>query len=134
MYPKFKKPGMRDTENVHCFSQELDGFEKNFGSTNPNEQLPNYVVMSLREDHTAGTRPAGFTRTAMVANAEWAVGHLVERLTNSPYWPETAIFIVDDDPLNGPDHVDARRTVGLVISPYTTRSFVDSTLYTTSAM
>ena len=54
-------------------------------------------------------------------------------MTKSPYWPETAIFIIEDDAQNGPDHVDARRTVGLVISPYTKRGFVDSTLYTTSA-
>jgi hypothetical protein len=59
---------------------------------------------------------------------------MVERLTKSPYWPETAIFIIEDDAQNGPDHVDARRTVGLVVSPYTKRGFVDSTLYSTSAM
>jgi hypothetical protein len=58
----------------------------------------------------------------------------VERITKSPYWPETAIFIIEDDAQNGPDHVDARRTTGMVISPYTKRKFVDSTLYTTSAM
>jgi hypothetical protein len=62
------------------------------------------------------------------------VGLLVERVTNSRYWPETAIFIIEDDAQNGPDHVDARRTVGLVISPYTKRGVVDSTLYTTSSM
>ena len=90
--------------------------------------------MSLPEDHTAGTRPGGLTPKAMVANADWAVGQLVERLSKSPYWPETAIFIIEDDAQNGPDHVDAHRTVGLVVSPYTKRGFVDSTLYTTSAM
>jgi YVTN family beta-propeller protein len=132
--PKFKLPGMRDTDNVKVFFNELDDFEKNFASTNANKRLPNFVVMSLPEDHTAGTRPGGFTPMAMVANADWAVGQLVERLTKSPYWPETAIFIIEDDAQNGPDHVDARRTVGLVVSPYTKRSFVDSTLYTTSAM
>src|SRR6202022_239775 len=82
----------------------------------------------------AGTRPGGFTPKAMVANADWAVGQLVERITHSPYWPETAIFMIEDDAQNGPDHVDARRTVGLVVSPYTKRAFVDSTLYSTSAM
>ncbi|WP_321471893.1 alkaline phosphatase family protein [uncultured Paludibaculum sp.] len=132
--PKFKLPGMRDTDNVHAFFAELDEFEKNFSSKSPNQRLPNFVVMSLPEDHTAGTRPGGYTPRAMVANADWAVGQLVERLTKSPYWPETALFIIEDDAQNGPDHVDARRTVGLVVSPYTKRNFVDSTLYTTSAM
>jgi len=132
--PKFKLPGMRDTDNVRVFFSELDGYEKNFDSKDANKRLPNFVVMSLPEDHTAGTRPGGYTPKAMVANADWAVGQLVERITKSPYWPETAIFIIEDDAQNGPDHVDARRTVGLVVSPYTRRGFVDSTLYTTSAM
>jgi YVTN family beta-propeller protein len=132
--PKFKLPRMRDTDNVQVFLQELDEFEKNFSSTNPNKRLPNFIVMSLPEDHTAGTRPGGYTPKAMVANADWAVGQLVERLTKSPYWPQTAIFLIEDDAQNGPDHVDARRTVGMVVSPYTKRGFVDSTLYTTSAM
>ena len=132
--PKFKLPGMRDTDNVNVFFGELDAYEKNFNSNDANKRLPNFVVMSLPEDHTAGARPGGLTPKAMVANADWAVGQLVERLSKSPYWPETAIFIIEDDAQNGPDHVDARRTVGLVVSPYTRRNFVDSTLYTTSAM
>ena len=132
--PRFKLPGMRDTDNVRVFLEELDGYEKEFRSPNAAKRLPNFVVMSLPEDHTAGTRPGAFTPQAMVANADWAVGQLVERVTKSPYWPETAIFIIEDDAQNGPDHVDARRTVGLVISPYTKRAFVDSTLYTTSSM
>jgi YVTN family beta-propeller protein len=132
--PKYKLPGMRDTDNVKVFFEELDGYEKNFKSPDPNKRLPNFIVMSMPEDHTAGTRPGGYTPRAMVANADQAVGQLVQRVTNSPYWPETAIFIIEDDAQNGSDHVDARRTVGLVVSPYTKRSFVDSTLYTTSAM
>ena len=132
--PRFKMPGMRDTDNVKVFFEELDEYERNFKSADPLKRLPNFVVMSLPEDHTAGTRPGGYTPRAMVANADWAVGQLVERMTKSPYWPETAIFMIEDDAQNGPDHVDARRTVGLVISPYTKRGVVDSTLYTTSSM
>ena len=132
--PGFKLPGMRDTENVKVFFSELDQFEKNFDSKDANKRLPNFVVMSLPENHTQGTRPGAFTPRAMNANADYAVGQLLDRITHSPYWPETAIFIIEDDAQNGPDHVDARRTVGLVISPYTKRRFVDSTLYTTSAM
>ena len=132
--PKFKLPGMRDTDNVRVFFEELDEYEKNFKSADSNKRLPNLVIMSLPEDHTAGTRPGSYTPRAMVANADWAVGQLVERISKSPYWAETAIFMIEDDAQNGPDHVDARRTVGLVASPYTKRGFVDSTLYTTSAM
>ncbi|MBI4893798.1 MAG: beta-propeller fold lactonase family protein [Acidobacteria bacterium] len=132
--PKFKMPGMRDTDNVRVFIEELEQYEKNYNSANPNLRLPNYIVMSLPEDHTAGTRPGGFTPRAMVANADWAIGQLVDRLSKSPYWPEMAIFMIEDDAQNGPDHVDARRTVGLVAGPFVKRGFVDSTLYTTSSM
>jgi YVTN family beta-propeller protein len=130
----FKLPGMRDTENVAVFLKELDYYEDNFTSMDSAVRLPNFIVMSLPEDHTAGTRPGSYTPQAMVANADYAVGQLVQRMTKSPYWPETAIFIIEDDAQNGPDHVDARRTIGLVISPYVKRGIVDSTLYTTSSM
>jgi hypothetical protein len=132
--PKFKLPGMRDTDNVKVFFEELDEYEKNFNSTDPWKRLPNLIIMSLPEDHTAGTRPGAYTPKAMVANADWAVGQLLERLSKSPYWPEMAVFMIEDDAQNGPDHVDARRTVGLVAGPYVKRGIVDSTLYTTSSM
>ena len=79
------------------------------------------MVMSLGEDHTTGTRPGTFTPQACVASNDLALGRLVEAVTHSKYWPETAIFVIEDDAQNGPDHVDAHRTVGLVISPYTKR-------------
>ena len=90
--------------------------------------------MSLPENHTRGTRPGELTPTAMVANDDWAVEMLVERVTHSRYWPETAIFITEDDAQDGSDHVDVRRTAGLVVSSYVRRGAVDSTLYTTSSM
>jgi hypothetical protein len=58
----------------------------------------------------------------------------VEAISQSRFWPKTAIFVVEDDAQNGPDHVDAHRTVALVISPYTKRGVVDSTMYSTSSM
>jgi hypothetical protein len=69
----------------------------------------------------------------MVANNDYAIGQLVDAVSHSRYWPSTAIFIIEDDAQDGPDHVDARRTVGLVISPYVKRGIVDSTLYSTSS-
>ncbi|MBZ2184052.1 MAG: hypothetical protein K7J46_05020 [Bryobacter sp.] len=131
--PKFKLPGMRDTDNVKVFFEEFDLYEKNYDSANPNDRLPNFVVMSLGEDHTQGTRPGVPTPVAAVANNDWAIGQLVDRVSKSKYWPETAIFIIEDDAQDGPDHIDARRTVGLVVSPYTRRAHLDSTLYTTSS-
>ncbi len=90
--------------------------------------------MSMREDHTRAPAPGAFTPQAMVANNDYAIGQLVDAVTHSRYWPNTAIFIIEDDAQDGPDHVDARRTVGLVISPYVKRGIVDSTLYSTSSM
>ncbi len=132
--PKFKLPGMRDTENAAVFFAELDEYERNFDSPDQNKRLPNLMVMSLPEDHTAGTTPGRFTPVAMVANNDYAVGQIVDRLTHSRYWPETAIFIIEDDAQDGPDHVDARRTTGYLVSPYVKRQTTDSTLYTTSSM
>ncbi|MBM3783430.1 MAG: hypothetical protein FJW30_03670 [Acidobacteria bacterium] len=132
--PKYKLAGMRDTDNVRAFIAEFNEYEKNYASPDPLKRLPNFIVMSMPEDHTNGARPGSFTPRAMVANADYALGILVERVSNSKYWNETAIFVIEDDAQNGPDHVDARRTVGLVISPYVKRGIVDSTLYTTSSM
>jgi phospholipase C len=131
---EFKKPGMRDTDNAKVFLREFDEYEKHFDDADPGKRLPNFMVMSLPENHTRGTAPGAFTPVAMVASNDLAVGQIVERVTHSRYWPETAVFIIEDDAQDGPDHVDAHRTVGLVISPYIHRETVDSTLYTTSSM
>jgi hypothetical protein len=96
--------------------------------------MPNYIVMSMPEDHTRGTAPGAYTPRAMVANNDYAIGQLVDAVSHSRYWPNTAIFIIEDDAQDGADHVDGRRTVGLVISPYVKRGMVDSTLYSTSSM
>jgi len=132
--PKFKLPGMRDTDNAAEFLKELDEYERNFDNSDPAKRLPNFMVMSLPEDHTAGTTPGRFTPIAMVANNDYAVGMIVDRISHSRYWPETAIFIIEDDAQDGADHVDARRTTGYVVSPYIKRQTIDSTLYTTSSM
>ena len=123
----------RDTANVAVFLREFKEYENNYDSPDPNKRLPNFVVMSMPEDHTRGTAPGAFTPQAMVANNDYAIGQLVDAVTHSKYWPNTAIFIIEDDGQDGPDHVDARRTVGLVLSPYVKRGVVDSTLYSTSS-
>ncbi|MCI2416491.1 hypothetical protein MOQ72_03570 [Saccharopolyspora sp. K220] len=63
-----------------------------------------------------------------------AVGRVVDAVSHSPYWKNTAIFITEDDAQNGPDHVDAHRTTSLVVSPYTQTGEVDSTMYSTVSM
>ena len=69
-----------------------------------------------------------------MASNDLALGRIVEAVSHSKYWPEMAIFVIEDDAQNGPDHVDAHRTVGLVISPYTRRKHLDSTQYSTVSM
>jgi YVTN family beta-propeller protein len=124
----------RDTDRTAVFLREFKEYEDNYDSTDPNKRLPNFIVMSMPEDHTRGTAPNAFTPRAMVANNDYAIGQLVDAVSHSRYWPNTAIFIIEDDGQDGPDHVDARRTIGLVISPYVKRDVVDSTLYSTSSM
>jgi YVTN family beta-propeller protein len=130
----YRGSGTRDTENMKVFLREFDEYEANFDNPSAEKRLPNYIVMSLPENHTNGTRPGSYTPVAMVASNDLAVGMLVERVSHSKYWATTAIFIIEDDAQDGPDHVDARRTTGLVISPYIKRGMVDSTLYSTSSM
>jgi len=117
----------RDTDNAETFLREFHEFEKN-------RDLPRFMVMSLGEDHTTGTRPGTFTPRACVASNDVALGRIVESISRSKHWPEIAIFVIEDDAQNGPDHVDAHRTVGLVISPYTKRKHVDSAQYSTVSM
>jgi YVTN family beta-propeller protein len=118
---------VRDSDRVEVFLKEFREYEKN-------GDLPRFIVMSLGEDHTTGTTPGTYTPEACVANNDLALGRLVEAVSQSKYWPETAIFVIEDDAQNGPDHVDAHRTVGLVISPYTQRRALDSTQYSTVSM
>jgi YVTN family beta-propeller protein len=124
---KFKGQKVRDTDNVETFLKEYHAFEKK-------GTMPRFIVMSLGEDHTTGTTPGTFTPQACVASNDLALGKLVEAVSKSSLWAETAIFVIEDDAQNGPDHVDAHRTVGLVISPYTKRKHLDSTQYSTVSM
>jgi hypothetical protein len=81
-----------------------------------------------------GTRPGFPTPAAMVADNDLALGQIVEAVSRSKFWKDTCIFVVEDDPQGGFDHVDAHRTVALVISPYTRRNFVDHTNYNQTGM
>ena len=101
-----------------------------------NDTMPNFVMLRLPNDHTAGTTPGGPTPKSSVADNDLAVGRAVEAISHSPFWDDTAFFIVEDDAQNGADHVDAHRSLALVVSKYSTRGpggapFVDSRFYST---
>lgn len=111
-----------DALRARIFLERLQGFEEN-------GDLPNLVILHLPADHTAGTSPAYPTPRAMMADNDLAVAKVVEAISNSSYWPRSAIFVVEDDAQDGVDHVDGHRTICLVASPYARRGVVDSTHY-----
>jgi hypothetical protein len=96
--------------------------------------MPRLQVVRLPNDHTSGASPGLPTPTAAMADNDLAFGRLVEAVSRSRFWPHTCIFSVEDDAQNGPDHIDAHRTIAYVISPYARHGAVDSTLYSTSSM
>ena len=100
------------------------------------DTLPNFILMRLGNDHTAGTTPGGPTPKSSVADNDLAVGRVAEAISHSPYWDDTAIFVLEDDAQAGADHVDAHRSIALVISKYSPKkvdgtAFVDSRFYST---
>lgn len=96
--------------------------------------LPRFIMIRLPRDHTHGTAVGHSSPRAMVADNDYAVGQIVEAISNSPYWPKSAIFIVEDDAQNGHDHVDAHRSIAFVISPFCKRGVVDSRFYNTDSV
>ncbi|MCC6490418.1 MAG: bifunctional YncE family protein/alkaline phosphatase family protein [Candidatus Hydrogenedentes bacterium] len=121
-------PGkVQDVYRASEFIKELHEFEAK-------GEWPNFIIMLLPNDHTVGTRADYPTPRAAVADNDLALGQIVDAVSHSTFWPETAIFVVEDDPQAGLDHVDGRRTVALCISPYTKRGVVDSTFYNQSSM
>jgi len=111
-----------------------DRFIEEFQEMDRAGKVPNFMFMSLGENHTSGTAPGAFTPKAQVASNDLAVGKIVEAISASKVWSKFAIFIIEDDAQNGSDHVDSHRTAGLVISPYVKRKHVDSTMYSTLSM
>jgi DNA-binding beta-propeller fold protein YncE len=99
------------------------------------EQLPAFTLLRLPNDHTAGTTPRLPSPEASVADNDLAVGRVIEALSHSPYWDDTAVFILEDDAQDGADHVDAHRSIAFVISKYSPGSaaspYVDHHFYTT---
>jgi YVTN family beta-propeller protein len=116
-----------DVYRARLFLEDLKGYEAR-------GDLPSLLYLYLPCDHTAGTRPGMPTPAAMVADNDLALGQVVAAVSKSRFWKETCLFVVEDDPQDGFDHVDGHRTVALVISPYTRRGFVDHTNYNQTGM
>jgi YVTN family beta-propeller protein len=116
-----------DVERVKVFLAELAENEKT-------GNMARLTVMRLGNDHTSGTAAGKIAPLSAAADNDYAVGMLVEGVSKSRFWNSTAIFIVEDDAQNGPDHVDSHRSPGFVISAWTKRHAVDSTMYNTTSM
>jgi len=101
-------------------------------------ELPSFVLLYLPDDHTGGTRPEKARPAANVADNDLALGRVVEAVSHSAYWDDTAIFVVEDDAQDGADHVDAHRSIAFVISKYAPGSAeqpnVEHRFYTTVNM
>ena len=125
-YPPFDL-GVPDQERADIWLDEFRQLERD-GS------LPRLSIIRLGNDHTNGTAPGSPTPRAMVADNDLALGRIIEAITRSRYWKESAVFVLEDDAQNGPDHVDAHRSVLLAVSPFSRKRSLDSTLYTTCSV
>jgi DNA-binding beta-propeller fold protein YncE len=109
-------------------------FEHDFDSLVAIGAVPHFNTVYLPNDHTSGLAIGAYTPQSLVADNDQALGRLVDHISHSPIWKESAIFVLEDDAQDGPDHVDAHRSVALVISPYVRRNKVNHTMYSTSSM
>ncbi len=124
-----------DCDNIAFLDQQrADIFINDWKQFEQNDSLPNLMILSLPNDHSAGTSPDFPTPDAMVADNDLAVGRIVETISKSKYWDSTVIFITQDDSQSGWDHVSSYRTIGLVISPYSNGELNSSNYNQTSIL
>ncbi|HZQ41879.1 MAG TPA: beta-propeller fold lactonase family protein [Acidobacteriaceae bacterium] len=124
-----------DQIRVNIFLRHLEQWKKDRAAGH--DTMPDFIQLRLPNDHTAGTVPGGPTPRSSAADNDLAVGRAVEAISHSAFWNDTAFFILEDDAQAGADHVDAHRSIALVISKYAPRAkggegaFVDSRFYST---
>ena len=111
-----------DADRVKVFLADLKEFE----STG---NMPRLMIVRLGNDHTEGTTAGKLAPRSLFADNDFALGQLVEGVSKSRFWAQTAIFVLEDDAQDGPDHVDSHRSVMLALSPYTRRGIIDSSMY-----
>ena len=116
-----------DVERAHTFLEDLKQFEAS-------GNMPNMMILRMGNDHTNGTTPEKVAPLSLFADNDYALGLIVEAVSKSKFWSKTAIFVIEDDAQNGPDHVDSHRSPMLAISPYTHHGVIDSTMYNQSSI
>jgi hypothetical protein len=116
-----------DQFRADYFLNELEEFERK-------GDFPQFVILCLFNDHTSGTSAGYPTPRACMADNDLAFGRVVDGLSRSQFWKHMAIFVIEDDPQAGWDHVSGYRTLAFCISPYAKRGAVVSTQYNTTSM
>jgi YVTN family beta-propeller protein len=115
-------------------AKRIDNWLLEFRQFEANANLPQLNIIRLPNDHTNGTKAGAPTPRAMVAENDAALGRLVDAISSSVYWKDSAVFVVEDDAQAGADHVDSHRSVLLLASPFAKRATADHTFYTTSGV
>lgn len=126
VYGKYSAPS-RYSEWVREFGEML-------AKDRTGNSVPAFMTVRFMHDHTQGPSSGVHTPAAEVADNDYAVGQLVEAVSHSPIWESTAIFVVEDDSQDGPDHVDAHRQTAFVISPWIKRSSIDHEFHNTTGI
>jgi hypothetical protein len=116
-----------DVDRAREFLSELKEFEEG-------DNMPNLIVMRLGNDRTNGTSPGKIAPLSSAADNDLATGMVVEGISKSKFWSDTAIFIIEADAQNGHDHVDSHRIPAWLVSPFTKRRAVDSTMYSQASV
>ncbi|HEX6488641.1 MAG TPA: bifunctional YncE family protein/alkaline phosphatase family protein [Candidatus Dormibacteraeota bacterium] len=112
-----------DTLRVQEFERDVD-----------TRGLADFSFLWLPDDHTTGGLPGNLNPQSQVATNDIATGQLVDYLSHSQYWPDTAVFVIEDDPQSGSDHVSGYRSIFMVASPWAKRSYHSSAHYDMSSM
>ena len=135
LYPDFNTD-YPDQFRADEFLNEFEAYSRARKENESTEfQLPAFVLLYLPGDHTGGTRPERARPASSVADNDLALGRVVDAVSHSPYWDDTAIFILEDDAQDGGDHVDAHRSIAFVVSKYSpgtaAEPYVEHRFYTT---
>ncbi len=116
-----------DVDRAKTFLADLARFERD-------GQMPRFLILRMGNDHTSGTAAGKIAPLSAFADNDYALGMLVEGVSKSKFWSKTAIFVTEDDAQNGADHVDSHRSPAFIVSPFTKRGVIDSTVYSQASM
>ena len=114
--------------------RRFEKWKEDFDSLLAVDAVPQFSSIRLPNDHTAGAQVGMPTPRAMVAENDLALGKMIEHISNSRIWGASAVFVLEDDAQNGPDHVDAHRSTAYIASPFAKRNTHIRTMYSTTSM